>query len=302
MRPANAKEFFVPNPVDISDLPAPGTTPRPVNGADKSARRPVSDLVMAARDAKEALNQSWFWLSLGWNDIVQRYRGSILGPFWLTITTAVFIGGLGPLYAGIFGLAVESYLPSMAVGVLIWGFISSVMTESCRAFIDAAPIMKQVRLPRMTILLHMLWRNVIIFAHNLPVLLGVSIYCAVPVNANLLAVVPGFVLLMLNLTWIAVLLAIVCLRYRDVVQIVSSVLLLGFFVTPVMWNPKLQSVPAWIVYANPFAAFIEIVRAPLLGLPIEMASILMAIGSLLVGGTAAALLFARARKQLIYWA
>ena len=42
------------------------------------------------------------WGRLGWNDILQRYQRSILGPLWLTISMAVLIGALGLLYAKLF--------------------------------------------------------------------------------------------------------------------------------------------------------------------------------------------------------
>jgi lipopolysaccharide transport system permease protein len=113
--------------------------------------------------------------------------------------------------------------------------------------------------------------------------------------------IPGFALVCLNLLWITLLLAIVCLRYRDMIQIVNSVLLLGFFFTPVMWNPKLQKVNAWVVNANPFASFLEVVRAPLMGDAVSGPLLAMALVLPLFGGALAAWAFARYRKQIIYW-
>lgn len=285
------------------------------SGADPVAEPTSRDVVMAnlpparsaageaAQDLREAVHQSWFWLSLGWIDIVQRYRGSMLGPFWLTITNGFFIIGLGPLYATLFGVETKSYLPFMALGVLTWNFINGTIQESCRAFIDASGIMKQMRLPKMTVMLHVLWRNIIVFAHNIPVCMAIIIYAETPITLSIFYAVPGFVLLCANLLWIGTLLAILCLRFRDVIQIVSSILMLGFFFTPVMWNPKLHNrVGSWVVTGNPFAAFIEVVRAPLLGEVSNPTLVLSACVSLAVGTLVTALVFTRYRKQIIYWA
>ena len=41
------------------------------------------------------------WGTLGWHDIKQRYRRSVLGPFWFTLSTAIMVGVLGALYSSI---------------------------------------------------------------------------------------------------------------------------------------------------------------------------------------------------------
>jgi ABC-type polysaccharide/polyol phosphate export permease len=256
---------------------------------------------LAWLDLRDALRQSWFWLALGWNDIVQRYRGSILGPLWLTLTTAVFVMGLGPLYGALFGLETTKYLPIMALGVLVWNFITGSINECCHAFIHFAHFMKQTRIPRLTLVFHILWRNIIVLLHNLPVVVGILLYCAVPLSWTILLAVPGLILVIFNLLWVGLLLAIVCVRFRDVLQIISSLLLLGFFFTPVMWHPTMHRVPHWVVIANPFASLIELVRAPLLGDGLPQWALAMAVACLAAGGTLTAFVFAKYRQQIILW-
>ncbi len=55
-------------------------------------------------------------------DIQQRYRGSLLGPFWLTLSTGVMIGALGVLYAGLFHINIHSYLPYLSLSLVLWNF------------------------------------------------------------------------------------------------------------------------------------------------------------------------------------
>jgi ABC-type polysaccharide/polyol phosphate export permease len=278
----------------------PSDAAREVDGGQPEEERP-SEKALALLDLGEAIQQAWFWMALGWHDIVRRYRGSILGPFWLTLTTAAFIAGLGPLYAGLFGLDVKQFLPFMALGVLVWNFITATINDCCSAFIDRGQVMKQTRLPRLTCIFHVMWRNILMFAHSLPVYVAVVLYCQIPLTWQMLLVVPGLFLLVFNLLWIGLLLAIACLRFRDVQQIVSSLLLLAFFFTPVMWSPKLQSVNPWVVNANPFAALIELVRAPLLGEAISLPLLVLALACLVIGTATAALAFIKYRKQIIYW-
>ena len=67
---------------------------------------------------------------LGWNDIRQRYRRSVLGPFWITISMAVFITLLGEIYSHIFKIELKTYLPYLSLGYIIWGFVATTTSES----------------------------------------------------------------------------------------------------------------------------------------------------------------------------
>ena len=87
------------------------------------------------------------WGTLAWHDIRQRYRRSKIGPFWLTISMSVMIGAFGGLYAGLFRTDVAQYLPHVAVGFVVWGFVSGLTNDGCNAFIESQGSIKQVRLP-----------------------------------------------------------------------------------------------------------------------------------------------------------
>ena len=196
----------------------------------------VSQPVLAWRDLTESLRMYRFWLMLGWNDTKEHYRGSILGPFWLTITTGIFVAGLGPLYASLFSLDMADYLPRMALGISVWGFINGTINEACNTFIASAHIIKQVRLPRLALLFRVILKNVINFVHISPVYFVVLFCFHVPNFFGVLLALFGFLVLCLNLIWIGLLVAILCARYRDIAPIVGSVMQICFFVTPIMWN------------------------------------------------------------------
>ena len=65
------------------------------------------------------------WM-LGWFDIRLRYRGSMLGPFWLTLSTGVMIAALGLLYSQLFKIALREYLPFLAISQILWSFIAPI--------------------------------------------------------------------------------------------------------------------------------------------------------------------------------
>src|SRR2546421_12753681 len=112
--------------MDTSSLAASGT----------ASRR--SGLPEAVADLTEGLKLWELWCSLGWHDIRQRYRRSIVGPFWLTLSMGIMVAGLAYLYAGLFGQDVESYLPYVATGIIIFTMISSLASDGSTVFIGSA--------------------------------------------------------------------------------------------------------------------------------------------------------------------
>src|SRR5690349_6821260 len=84
------------------------------------------------------------WGRLGWNDILQRYRRSLLGPFWLTASMAIMVVALGVLYAEIFKIPVDKLMPYLSVGLVIWTLISSFLTEAGTLFTSSESYIKQI--------------------------------------------------------------------------------------------------------------------------------------------------------------
>jgi len=240
---------------------------------------------------------------LGWQDIRQRYRRSSLGPFWLTISMGVLIGALGVVFGSLFDSPMNEFLPFLTLGFIFWGLISTTLNEACTGFIMAEAMIKQISLPLFTHILRVLWRNLIIFAHNIVIFPLVLLLFWLPLPATALLSIAGLVLLMINLSWMALLLGVFCTRYRDIPQIVSNLLQVIFYLTPIIWMPRLLPKRASILLldANPFFHLIEIVRAPLLGsLPSALdwqVSIILAVAGWLV----TFLFYGRFRSRIAYW-
>src|SRR4030095_1787042 len=131
------------------------------------------NMALAAGDLREGFTNVPVWGMLGWQEIRQRYRGSTLGPFWLTISTGAMISGMGPLYGRLFNQDISSYFPYMAVSFVIWALIAGLVNESCAAFISTESIIKQIKLPFSVYVLRLVWKNLIIFAHNFLIIVAV---------------------------------------------------------------------------------------------------------------------------------
>ena len=242
------------------------------------------------------------WGLLGWQDIRQRYRRSLIGPFWLTISMGTMIAALGLLYAGLFGLELASYLPFLALGFIVWGLITGFVTEGCTAFTTADAIIKQVELPLSVHVYRILCRNIIVFAHNFLIFVLVAIIFSVFPGWAGFFFIPGLVLLILNGVWIGLLFGLISARFRDVPQVAASVVQVAFFLTPIIWKPEsLPNSSILVLYLNPFFYLVEVVRAPLLGSVPSLSFWLMTLGFTLAGWVVAFYFFQRFRWRIAYW-
>lgn len=269
------------------------------SAAGYAPRRTNTQLAVA--DLVAGVESWWLWSTLAWQDIRQRYRGSILGPFWLTISMAIMVGALGFLYSAIWKIEITTFLPYLTLGVLFWNLISSLINEGTSAFIRAESIMLQVKMPMTVHVLRSVVRNFIIFLHNCVVAAAVLLIFAVPQSLYSLVSLFGLFLILLNGIWVTLLLGMVCARFRDIGPIVSSLTQIVFFLTPIIWMPDALGNKFWVLYLNPVYAFLEIARGPLLGHTIPMPVWGMAFGVTTVGFLVTFLFFARFRARIPFW-
>jgi len=267
-----------------------------------SAPSPVSTFWVAVdQDLFAALREWRLWTTLGWNDIRQKYRRSMIGPFWITISMAIFILILGIVYSRIFHVGVSEYLPFLTVGYITWGFISLTATESCTAFLEGERIIKQIRLPYAVYVLRVVCRNFIIFLHNAVVFVPVAIIFSVNPGLHGLMAIPGLALLCLNLSWVALSLSILNSHFRDLQQIVTTFVQIMLFVTPIMWPLSTLGDSTYIAEINPLYHLIDIVRSPLLGQSPETSSWLVAVALMFPGSAVSMWLLRRASRRLVFW-
>ncbi|WP_433635435.1 galactan export ABC transporter permease subunit Wzm/RfbD [Nocardia sp. CA-120079] len=228
----------------------------------------------AFKDFRGGFTQRELWLSLGWQDIKQRYRRSVIGPFWITIATGVQAAAIGILYSALLGQSIKSYLPYVAVGIIIWNVIQASILEGSDVFIANEGLIKQLPSALSVHVYRLVWRQLLFFAHNMLIYVVVLFAFGVWEKLHWTAIlaIPALGLLFLNSMWVSIVFGIFSTRYRDIAPILGSLTLMLFVLTPVMWNTKSLesqggqvSERAKLAEIVPTFHYLEIVRAPLLG-------------------------------------
>ncbi len=256
---------------------------------------------LALRDLADGSKLWRLAVMLGWLDIKLRYRGSVIGPFWLTLSTAVQIGAMGAVYGTLFHQDLHEYLPFLAVSLVMWSAVTAISGDACTTFVQADATIRSMRMPYFVHVVRVQVRTVLTLLHNLPVLLVVGlIYHAWP-GMNVLAAVPALALWLVDGIAACLLLGSFCARFRDVPPIVGSIMQIAFFITPIVWKPEQLGRDGWWLPYNPFYALLQIVRGPMLGHLAGADIWLSAMVFSVVLSTAAWLLFVRVRGRIAFW-
>jgi ABC-type polysaccharide/polyol phosphate export permease len=276
--------------------------------ADRSAEHildfpaPPTRAGLALADLRAGFEQNWLWVRLAHQDMRLRYRGSLLGPFWQTITTVVLIGSMGFIYAKLFHVALHDYLPLLSVGLVMWSFVAGLITEGCGTFDAVRGIIQQVKLPLSLHAYRLVYRNFLILAHNIVIVPIVLLLFRHHVEwLGLLGVVPVLLLVAINGVAVSILLGMVCARFRDVAPIVASVVQVVFFVTPIVWPPQALGSNAWWAVLNPLYTPIDLIRSPLLGVPESPHSWSILVFVTLFNCAVSFMFFSRFRARVAFW-
>lgn len=245
---------------------------------------------------------SHVWWLLARADVGQRYKRSALGQFWVTLSMAILIAALGIVYSGLFNIPINTYLPYLTVSFVMWTLIATTLNEACSTFIGAEGYIKQVALPLSTYLYRIIVRNLIVFAHNIVIVVPVFLYFGKRIDETVIYLIPGLFLVGLALVGVSLILAIVCARYRDIPQVIGTALQIAFFVTPVMFQPvQLPERVEMFLRYNPFASLLALVRDPLLGTVPPLHDWIMVAVCVLIAWIIALPLFQATRRHIVYW-
>jgi lipopolysaccharide transport system permease protein len=241
-------------------------------------------------------------LSLALLDIRNRYRGSVLGPLWTTLSTLVMVAGLALLYAALFRIDGATYLRHLAVSLILWHAIAGILTDGCAAFTGSAGVIRQIAIPQTVHVLRSVLRSSLTAAHALPIIPLVFLVTGDWPGAEALLVLPALLLLLGTGFAAAMLLGVLCARFRDIPPIVTNMLQLFFFLTPVLWTPDLldRSALPWLLL-NPFHPLLETLRGPLVDGGVGIAVWAAALGWSGLLAAAAWTAFRRCRARIPYW-
>jgi len=143
--------------------------------------------------------------------------------------------------------------------------------------------------------------NLLVFGHNLLIVVLVLVWFRPGRPALYLFAPVGVALVAANGIWQGMLLGLFCARFRDIPQVVSSLVQVAFFLTPVMWRIEALGDGAWIAQVNPLFHELEMIRAPMLGRGPAAISWIVVLSMTAAGYLVMLAAFGRFRARVAYW-
>ena len=219
-------------------------------------------------DLKKSFQRFELASELSKSDIRVRYSHSKLGPFWETLSLAIFLIVLSIVWSKLMAKNVRDYLPYLVCGVVIWRYISFIVTGSCQIFITNNNLLKNFDLPILLIPLKHSIGGFYIFLHHFPLIIVINlIWNSNFLNLNLIFLVinvPIFIFISFS---ISIFTSLITLRFRDLQPLVQTTFSVLIFFTPVLWeiNQVSEKMQFFIIFPNFLYHYIELIRAPLLG-------------------------------------
>lgn len=253
------------------------------------------------KDLREGIQGAKVSFHIAKGDIQARYRRSILGPFWQSLATAVGVVGLGLLWSQLLNIEREKFIPTLTAGLIIWQMLAGILIESCGLFVRQASIIRNVVMPLSTHPMSVVTRYVVNFAHSLLVFVIVAVFMKIEVNWNTLLFIPGLLLVIVNMLWLAFVFGVMGARYRDLEYGVASVMPMLFLISPVMYRLEFLPFSSMILEFNPFTYLIEGLRAPMLGHVPSIQTYIVLVVMAVVGWAVAFWFLHKAKLRLPFW-
>jgi ABC-type polysaccharide/polyol phosphate export permease len=257
---------------------------------------------LAWDDIVEGLRQWPIWGRLGWQEVKRRYRRTVLGPFWATLSLGMFLSGMVFIWAPLFKTSVASYLPFLSAGMVVWAFITALINEGCGTYSGGISLITQLNFPYSVLNYMVIWRNFIVFLHNVLIVVVVVIVLRVHVSWETLLVIPGILIVAANGIAITLLLGMIGMRFRDIPPLIANLVQILMFVTPIFWvASQLGEGAQRYIQLNYMYHLVEVMRTPMLGKAPSLLSYEITIGGALLGFLVAFEVYARFRRRIPYW-
>ena len=239
---------------------------------------------------------------IGVRELRHRYARSNLGQLWLTLSTAIMIGLLAIVWSLLWNQPVHELMPYIGTSLIMWNYLSYVLTDCTSIFIAQGDLYRNQKMNFSVSIYSVIYKNTIMLAHNLIIIVVLIVAFNVPINWYLLQIVPAFALTWIGMVWLGYIIAMICVRYRDIIQVITTWLAVVIYITPVMWKPDfLPRRYHLIIELNPLAQYLEILRNPLLGQPVNSyawySTTIFALGGCLI----AVAVIGRYQRRIIFW-
>jgi ABC-type polysaccharide/polyol phosphate export permease len=257
----------------------------------------------AVSDIREGLRRRQSWSYLAVENVKNRYRRTVLGPWWVTLQMVIFILGISIVFGHLLHNGLRSFLPYVGLGYIAFILLSGLTRAGADVFITGSGTLKSTRQPLSNLVLRDVGVEFINFAHNMVIYLVFLVVGLVPLTPKIPIALLMVVVIAANGLFVGLWLGIAVARFRDLQPFVNSILGLAVFFCPVFYHlDNLSSgIRNVLLVWNPFTYLIMAFRTPLLGEPLLKSYYIGSAIVTMINVAVGLAVFTRARSRLPYW-
>lgn len=217
-------------------------------------------------------------------NIKVRYKRSMLGVLWTMISPLLMMTVLTVVFSSIFRFSVDNYAIYVLSGLVIWNFFSESTSEAMSEMVYSGSLFSRIRVPKAIFAVAAVGNGLINLAVSLVPLLLIMVILGVRIKPSALLIPIPIAIEVLITLGVGLVLSNVALYFADVLVIYRVLLLVMFYLTPIIY--PIELLPEYlrrIMALNPLFYVIQIFRSLLyVGNPLEVGDLLLAAGMALV--------------------
>ena len=284
-----------------------------MSSSDVESLAPVSARGVGApgdfrRELLESFRHPDFWAMSSWLDIIVRARRSRMGIVWLLAPSIIYVFGMGTFFAAMrpvgSGITMGEHFAHVALGMMVFRVLISTIIGSASIFIGNQAFILDGHVRLTDYLLKALAKAFFDMCMYLPAV-AVTLWLAGGVESlGLLTTLPALVLIYINCLWISALFAVIGARFPDLGQLMATVSIFTFILTPIIWYPEMMpegSLRGALMRFNPLYHFVEVFREPLLGNAVDPSSLWYVGVTTVLGLVVSILVYRRYARYVPLW-
>lgn len=258
------------------------------------------------------LRRSWAernsWILAAYRALGNRYKRTYLGPWWITLTTLIFVFGLAQLRIGLRGGDWREAIPYVGLGFIVFGLIIGGLRDGAGVFSGGGNTLLTSRLPISSLIFRRNFEQLLDFLHDAVAILVIVVFFDIAFSWRWLEAILAVVLIVISSIGIGMWLGPFANRFRDVGPLIAAAIRILFFLTPIFWSIDMlaEGGRQWLAWYNPLTYQLLAFRDPILGTPhitpigispLGVSAIIAAVNL-----TLGLLVFTKYRTKQVYWA
>lgn len=196
--------------------------------------------------------------------LILRYRRTILGYLWTLINPLLMMSVMAAVFSVLFKADLKTFSVFLFAGMIPWNFFNAVVTQSSTSLINNEGLIKKVYLRKIIFPLSLASALLIDSMLSFLALFVIIVAIGGSVSWALMFIPVAYILLFLFSVGVGLIISVATVFFRDLQHLVGIAMQGLFFLTPVLYkHDALVGMVAWLVGWNPVAPFIELFRSSL---------------------------------------